>query len=97
MNIIVEVKNLMLAYDEVMILKDVTFSLRKGECLVIMGGSGCGSTLLKSMIGLMPPQQGSIQIFWKIYGMKISMKKMKFLKGLVFYFRWCFVEFNVGF
>ena len=64
MNIIVEVKNLMLAYDEVMILKDVTFSLRKGECLVIMGGSGCGkSTLLKSMIGLMPPQQGSIQIF----------------------------------
>ena len=64
MNIIVEVKNLMLAYDEVLILKNVSFSLRKGECLVIMGGSGCGkSTLLKSMIGLMPPQEGSIQIF----------------------------------
>ena len=64
MNIIVEVKNLMLAYDEVLILKNVSFSLRKGECLVIMGGSGCGkSTLLKSMIGLMPPNEGSIQIF----------------------------------
>ena len=64
MNIIVEVKNLMLAYDEVLILKNVSFSLRKGECLVIMGGSGCGkSTLLKSMIGLMPPHEGSIQIF----------------------------------
>ena len=37
MNIIVEVKNLMLAYDEVLILKCVFF-LRKGECLVIMVG-----------------------------------------------------------
>ena len=88
MNIIVEVKNLMLAYDEVLILKNVSFSLRKGECLVIMGGSGCGkSTLLKSMIGLMPPQEGSIQIFGENLWDRNQRKKMKSLKGLVFCFK----------
>jgi phospholipid/cholesterol/gamma-HCH transport system ATP-binding protein len=41
--------------------KDVSFSLRQGECLGLIGGSGTGkSVLLRSLIGLEKPDQGEI-------------------------------------
>jgi phospholipid/cholesterol/gamma-HCH transport system ATP-binding protein len=41
--------------------KDVTFSVRKGECLGLVGGSGAGkSVILKSLIGLIRPDEGSV-------------------------------------
>lgn len=43
------------------ILDDVTFSLRKGEALGIMGRNGCGkSTLLKIIAGIYPPDAGTV-------------------------------------
>lgn len=60
---IIEVKNLTAAYGDRVILRDLTFSIRRGECFVILGGSGCGkSTLLKQLIGLYEPASGSIKI-----------------------------------
>jgi len=45
------------------VLENVSFTVRKGEIFVILGGSGCGkSTLLKNMIGLTPPLAGEIRI-----------------------------------
>jgi len=61
---VIEVKNLTCGYEEKVILKDVSFSVREGEALFIIGESGCGkSTLLRCMIGLMPPQKGSVSYF----------------------------------
>ena len=41
--------------------KDVSFSVRKGECLGLIGGSGTGkSVLLRSMIGLERPDSGEV-------------------------------------
>lgn len=58
---LVTVSDLRLAYGEFEVLRDINFEVKKGSCLVIMGGSGCGkSTLLKSMIGLLPPREGKI-------------------------------------
>ena len=60
---IIRVSNLTAGYGEVVILKDVSFEVARGEVLVLVGGSGCGkSTLLKHMIGLLPPIKGSIEI-----------------------------------
>lgn len=43
------------------VLKDLSFSLHKGENLVVLGKSGCGkSVLIKCMIGLIEPDAGSI-------------------------------------
>lgn len=41
--------------------KDVSFTIRKGECLGLIGGSGTGkSVLLRSMIGLERPDSGEV-------------------------------------
>ena len=49
------------AYGDHVIVKDVTFEVRRGEVFVILGGSGSGkSTVLKHMIGLYPPYKGDI-------------------------------------
>jgi NitT/TauT family transport system ATP-binding protein len=44
------------------VLKDVTFSVRKGETVAVLGPSGCGkSTLLRILIGLIAPSSGSVE------------------------------------
>ncbi len=59
----VSVRNLSAGYDGRLILKDVSFDVRKGEILAILGGSGCGkSTLLKHIIGLYTPVEGDVLI-----------------------------------
>ncbi|MDR4505775.1 MAG: ATP-binding cassette domain-containing protein [Candidatus Scalindua sp.] len=60
---IIRVENLTVAYDETVIIDDISFEVNKGEVFVILGGSGCGkSTLLKQMIGLYTPAAGRILI-----------------------------------
>ncbi|MCH9661225.1 MAG: ABC transporter ATP-binding protein [Bacteroidetes bacterium] len=51
------------SYSEKEILKDLSFQLKKGEHLVILGESGCGkSTLLHIIYGLLHLEHG--HIFW---------------------------------
>jgi phospholipid/cholesterol/gamma-HCH transport system ATP-binding protein len=57
----IAVKELAISYGRNVVLRDVSFSVPRGEIFVIMGGSGSGkSTLLKAMIGLKPPHQGDV-------------------------------------
>lgn len=54
-------KNLQIGYDEV--LSEVSFQLRKGERLAILGENGKGkSTLLKTLVKILPPLGGSFTI-----------------------------------
>lgn len=59
-----QVNNIGFAYHkEKPLLKDINFTLEKGEHLSVMGESGCGkSTLLKAIYGLLDLHQGTI--FW---------------------------------
>ena len=46
------------------ILRDLTFSVRRGEIFFIIGGSGCGkSTLLRHLVGLNRPSVGDVRFF----------------------------------
>mgnify|MGYP006426733077 CR=1 FL=1 len=58
----IEADDLVLAYGSFVVMRDLTFRVRRGEIFIIMGGSGSGkSTLLKHMIGLMRPSQGTLR------------------------------------
>lgn len=60
---VITVKNLTASYGDAVILKDISFTVKRGEIFVILGGSGCGkSTLLKHLIGLYPPTEGEVLI-----------------------------------
>jgi phospholipid/cholesterol/gamma-HCH transport system ATP-binding protein len=55
--------NVRLAFDEKVILKGVSFTLRQGHTKIILGASGSGkSTILKLLLGLLKPDSGEIWI-----------------------------------
>ena len=52
-----------LAFDDKVILSDVTFSVRAGHTKIFLGASGAGkSTILKLMLGLLKPDSGTIWV-----------------------------------
>ena len=57
------VDHLVTYFGERRILDDVTVRVRRGEVLVVLGGSGCGkTTFLRHLIGLLQPYSGQIYI-----------------------------------
>jgi phospholipid/cholesterol/gamma-HCH transport system ATP-binding protein len=61
---VVEVKDLFRKFGDRTVIDNLSFTIHRGETLVIMGGSGCGkSTLLRHIIGVMKPTAGSVKIF----------------------------------
>ncbi len=63
---IIEVKNLMKRYKEVLAVDDVSFSIREGEILGLLGPNGAGkTTIVNVMLGLTRAERGEIVIFGK--------------------------------
>lgn len=59
----IQVKHFQKSFDGRPVHKDVTFSVNKGECLGLVGGSGIGkSVVLRSLIGLEKSDGGEIWI-----------------------------------
>ena len=59
----VQVQNVAVGYGERIVLRNVSFEIREGEIVALLGGSGCGkSTILKAVIGLLPVREGEILI-----------------------------------
>lgn len=60
---VIEVKNFSKSYGGRAVHADVSFSVEKGECVGLVGGSGIGkSVILRSLIGLEKPDKGEIWI-----------------------------------
>ena len=60
---ILEVEHLSKSFDRTEVLKDITFSLEKGQVLSIIGSSGSGkTTLLRCLNFLERPDGGSISV-----------------------------------
>ena len=57
----ITVRDLTMAYDSFVVMRDLNFEVAEKDIFIIMGGSGCGkSTLLRHLIGLLEPIQGSV-------------------------------------
>lgn len=77
-----EVRELSKSFEEIEVLKTVSFDVKDGEFLSILGPSGCGkTTLLRMIIGLLQPDTGNIYKDGKdITKLKPDQRKM----GIVF-------------
>ena len=59
----VEFRNVTFGYDERQILKQLSFQVKQGEQVTLMGRTGAGkSTILKLLLGLYEPQEGEVRI-----------------------------------
>lgn len=57
----ITVSDLDMGYGDFILMRDLNFTVRKGDIFIIMGGSGCGkSTLMKILIGLKEPSRGQV-------------------------------------
>ncbi len=60
---LVEVEGLAAAYEGPRVLEDVSFTLRAGERIAVLGPNGGGkSTLFRVLLGLLPPAAGSVRV-----------------------------------
>jgi len=65
----VEVRHLTMQYGPLVVMRDLNFTVNRGEVFVIMGGSGSGkSTLLKHLIGLQASAEGTILMDGEDFG-----------------------------
>lgn len=59
----VEFQDVTFGYDERKILKQLSFQVKQGERVTLMGRTGAGkSTILKLLLGLYEPQEGEVRI-----------------------------------
>jgi len=57
----ITVRDLTMAYGDFVLMRDLNFTINRGDIFLIMGGSGCGkSTLMKILIGLKAPARGQV-------------------------------------
>ena len=97
-----QVKNISFGYHKTLILNDISFRLRPGENLAIIGESGSGkSTLLKLLYGEYDLLQG--KIFWKEqqilgpkYNLVIGYSFMKYVTQEFDLMPFITVEDNIG-
>jgi phospholipid/cholesterol/gamma-HCH transport system ATP-binding protein len=60
---LIQVTALTMGWEGVVLQKDASFHVDRGEVFAILGGSGCGkSTLMRNLIGLETPMAGEIAI-----------------------------------
>ena len=95
----INISNISKYFDDRVIIEDISFSIKKGDKIAIIGQSGVGkSVLLKSIIGLLNPDKGEIIINEQNIN-KISFRKLQKLRskfGMVFQFGALFDSMTVG-
>ena len=63
-DVVIAVDHVAKAFASAQVLKDVSFTVARGETVVVIGGSGCGkSTLLRVMAGVYRPDAGRVVFF----------------------------------
>ncbi len=86
-DVVIEVRQLKISYGSFMLMRNLNFTINRGDIFVIMGGSGSGkSTLVKQMIGLKQPAGGRIIYdgvsYWEVEAGEQDRLKQRF--GILF-------------
>ena len=92
----VEVKNLTKKFDDLLVLNDISFNIRKGEFVCVVGPTGCGkTTFLNLLTKLIEPTAGELLID----GEPADPKKhnLAFVFQEPSAFQWLTVEENLAF
>ena len=64
----IEVDQLVCGYEGKVVLKNISFTVARGEIFFIIGGSGCGkSTLLRHLVGLHHPTAGTVKFLGRSF------------------------------
>ena len=62
-DVLVKVKNLTKKFDDLLVLNDISFEVKRGEFLCVVGPTGCGkTTFLNSLTHLYEPTSGQILV-----------------------------------
>ena len=57
----ITVKDLTMAYGDFVLMRELSYTIYRGDIFIIMGGSGCGkSTMMSVLIGLKKPATGRV-------------------------------------
>lgn len=60
---VLEARGLDVGYDGFAVVRGLSFAIRPGETVALLGGSGCGkSTVMRTLVGLLPPIAGSVRL-----------------------------------
>lgn len=61
---VVVFRDVSIQFESKHVLKNISFSVERGETLIILGPAGCGkSVLLKLVNGLLKPDSGTVEVF----------------------------------
>ncbi len=93
-----------LHFNEFFALKDISFSIKKGESVALIGSNGSGkSTMLKILAGVLYPSQGTVQINGSIaplielgagFDMDLTARENIYLNGAVLGYDHDFMDRN---
>jgi phospholipid/cholesterol/gamma-HCH transport system ATP-binding protein len=88
-----------LAFDDTVVLRDVSFTLRRGHTKIILGASGAGKSIsLKLILGLLKPDNGKIWVNGQLINdfTEEQMMKVRADIGMVFQEGALFDSLTVG-
>ncbi len=88
-----------LAFDDTVVLRDVSFTLRKGHTKIILGASGAGKSIsLKLILGLLKPDGGNVYVNGQLVNdfTEEQMMKVRADIGMVFQEGALFDSLSVG-
>ena len=92
MDYLLEIKNLVKKYKEIVAVDDISFSIRQGICFGLIGPNGAGKTTTIEMVeDIIPPTSGEI-----LYKGKPRSSLFKQEVGIQFQQTYAFVIFNLA-
>lgn len=96
---LIELEGVKKAFGPKVVYRDLTLSIERGESVTVIGGSGCGkSVMLKLLIGLLRPDAGQIRFDGQdVAGMKAAeLQKVRQRVGMLFQGSALFDSISVG-
>ena len=84
---VIEIRGLWTQFGDMVVHRNIDLSVRRGEIMSLVGGSGSGkTTMLRQMLGLERPARGEVRIFGiDLHGKdSVGLRKLRERWGMLF-------------